>query len=497
MKLSIRTRLTAWYAALMAATIVALGTYLVLQLTAGLTQEIDDEVITGSAAILQWIAEDAGEDIDHRTANLTEAVEDFQQVASSSLPNQAATAAQVLTADGHILAGYGNGLPNEPLLSQEVRSAAMAGPALTVTAPLGRDAQQYRVRATAFEDGGEPRLLLLGISLRRVENDISRFLILFSVGGPAVLIGTTSAAYWLAARALRPLGQMTADAADIRTDRLHERVAVPPTDDELSRLALTLNAMLDRIEAGVSQQRRLIADASHELRTPLAIMRTEIDVSLRGDQLPDPARDVLTSAREEIDRMARTVDNLLTLAAVDEGRLELLTVPMDLRTAIEEAASSLRPLAIVKPVSLEVAGPHLQAQADPQRIHLALTNLIENAIRYSPVGGVVRVSSWRRSGEVGFTVVDEGLGISPEDQDRLFDRFYRVDRARARSDGGGGLGLAICREVAVAHGGTIAVTSEVGRGSEFTLALPDWRVQPGSNDQADVSESRGVQSTGL
>lgn len=494
MKLSIRSRLTAWYAVLMAATLLSLGTYLILELRAGLTQEIDEEVVNGSAAILQLLVDDDDEDAADRADDLTEAVEDFQEVASAALPNREATAAQILTGDGRVLAGYGARSPAEPLLSQEVRSAAMAGPALTVTAPLGPDAQEYRVRATAFQDGGEPRLLLLAISLRRVENDVSRLLILFAVGGPAVLVGTTSAAYWLAERALRPLGQMAVDAADIRTDRLHERVAVPPTDDELSRLALTLNAMLDRIEEGVNQQRRLIADASHELRTPLAIMRTEIDVSLRGDQLPDPARDVLTSAREEIDRMARTVDNLLTLAAVDEGKLELLTVPMDLRIAIDEAASSLRPLAVVKAVLLEAEGPHLQVQADAQRIHLALTNLIENAIRYSPAGGVVRVSSWRRPGEVGFTVADEGVGISPEDQDRLFDRFYRVDRARARSDGGSGLGLAISREVALAHGGTISVTSEVGKGSEFTLALPDWRVQPGSNDQAGVSESRGAQS---
>ena len=149
--------------------------------------------------------------------------------------------------------------------------------------------------------------------------------------------------------------------------------------------------MLDRIERGVMDKRRLVADASHALRTPLAVMRAEVDVSLRNDALSPAAQEVLASAREEVDRMSRTVDNLLAMAEADEGRLELLTQPVSLRQAIDAAAGPLRMLASAKQVSLLAEGDPLEAQADPQRLHLALTNLIENAIKFTPPGSCVLV----------------------------------------------------------------------------------------------------------
>jgi heavy metal sensor kinase len=485
-KLSVRARLTAWYLALLTATSIALGSFLILELRSALIQEIDGETIRASGSILESIAEEADESAAHRAANLAEAIEEYEKVARAVLPHNQATAGQILTADGRPLTGYGAGGADAPWVTAEVRARALAGPAFTVTAPLGPDAQRYRVRVTAFREGDQQRLLVFAISLQRVEDDVSKLLVLFLSAAPPVLLGTTAAAYWLADRALRPVGQMTADAADIRADRLHERVVVPRSDDELKRLALTLNAMLDRVEEGVNQQRRLIADASHELRTPLAVMRTEIDVSLRVDDLPDAARDVLSSALEEINRMSRTVSNLLTLAALDEGKLELLTAWMDLRTCIDEAVDTLRPLAMDKKIRFEVAGEPLEVQADAPRIRLAFANLLDNAIRYSPIGGVVHISIWRRAGEVGVTVADEGPGIPPEHQEHLFDRFYRVDRVRHRSDGGSGLGLAICREIALAHGGATSVDSKPGSGSAFSLTLPAWRARP-QNERAAVA----------
>ena len=145
--------------------------------------------------------------------------------------------------------------------------------------------------------------------------------------------------------------------------------------------------MLDRLERGVEEKHRLVADASHELRTPLAAMRAELDVSLMDDDLPPAGREVLESTREEVDRMSRIVDNLLTLARVDEGRLELLTTRVDLgEAAIDAAARPLRPLATAKHVQLELNGAHCEAQADPQRLHQALTNFIENAIKFTHAG---------------------------------------------------------------------------------------------------------------
>ena len=274
---------------------------------------------------------------------------------------------------------------------------------------------------------------------------------------------------------------MTSDAREIGTGQLHERVAVPASRDEVGRLALTLNEMLARIEQSVIDKHRLVADASHELRTPLAVMRAELDVSLRNDDLDDPAREVLESVREEVARVSRAVDNLLALAAAEEGRLELLTGPVDLHQAADEAAQRLRLLAASKDVSLVVDGEPLEAQADRRQLHLALTNLIENAVKFSPPGAAVHVASWRGHDEVGISVTDQGPGISEQDKEHLFDRYHQLDRASDPRLGGSGLGLSISRDVAVAHGGRLWADSSPGAGSTFTFALPSWRADEGDN----------------
>jgi signal transduction histidine kinase len=242
---------------------------------------------------------------------------------------------------------------------------------------------------------------------------------------------------------------------------------VPQTQDELARLAATLNGMLDRIESGVHEQQRLVADASHELRTPLAAMRAELDVSLRADALSPAAREVLESTREEVDRLSRTVDDLLTLAAADEGRLDVLTAPLDLSDVAREAARG---------ADVTLAGGPAPAVGDPDRLRHAVRNLIENALKFG--GGDVRVTTWTRAGEAGVTVADDGPGIPPELADRVFDRFFRVEAARGRATGGSGLGLAIVRAVAEAHGGRAWA-----HGSEVSLAIPAAQVSS--------SDSRG------
>ena len=161
---------------------------------------------------------------------------------------------------------------------------------------------------------------------------------------------------------------------------------MPRSHDETRRLAVTLNAMLERIERGVLEKHRLLADASHGLRTPLAIMRNEVDVALAADELSIAAREVLSSARDEVDRMTRMIDNLLTSAQADEGRLELLTVPVDLRQVVDDAVRALQPLAVAKGVSLTAEGERWEVQADPPRLKLVLTNLVDNAIKFSPPG---------------------------------------------------------------------------------------------------------------
>jgi heavy metal sensor kinase len=453
----IRVRLTAWYSLLLAAIIVGLGIFVVLQLRSDLRATVDREVRDGSGQITQGYS--------------AEGREEFRDVARTVLPRRSG-AAQVLDASGQVLLTNGQLVAEKPMVSVRARADALAGKSRLVTVRLGRDRQRYRVVVSPVERKGRREVIAVAESLQSVDDSVHRVLVLLLLAGPAALAATALGGWLLARRALSPVERMISEADEIGIDRLHERIAVPRAGDELSHLAATLNAMLDRLQRGVEEQHRLVADASHELRTPLAVMRSELDVSLRADDLSPDARTVLESNREEVGRMSRTVDNLLTLARVDEGRLELLKSRVNLRDGIEAAARALEPLAAAKRLRLAVNGGSYEAQADPQRLHQALTNFIENAIKFSQPGGAVNVTAWERGAEVGVTVADEGPGIPPDAREHIFDRFFRADAARGRDAGGSGLGLAICREVANAHGGRVWVESEEGKGSAFSLALP-------------------------
>jgi two-component system, OmpR family, sensor kinase len=489
MNLPIRARLTLWFAGLLAAIVTCLGSFLVLQLRSDLRVAMDEEIQTSSASVLRVFTDELAERGVAEPMGSAEESDDLADAARASLPPSGG--AQVLDAGGRVQARYGAVAEGRPLVTKSELRAALAGIAPTRTVPRGADEQQYRIQARSFTDRGQSRVLAVALSMKPVEDPVNEVLLLLLIAGPVGLAAASVAAYWLAHKALRPVERMTSDAQEIGKGGLNERVAVPAARDEIRRLGVTLNEMLDRIERGVVDKRRLVADASHALRTPLAVMRAEVDVSLRNDALSPAAREVLASAREEVDRMSRAVDNLLALAEADEGRLELLTQPVSLRQAIDAAVGPLRMLAAAKQVALLVEGDPLEAQADPQRLHLALTNLIENAIKFTPPGSCVRVANWRRGSEVGVTVSDEGPGIPAEDHERLFDRYYRAESVRGRNIGGSGLGLAICHEVALAHGGRLWLESALGGGSAFSLALPSWRtMHTGDQSSAHPRETQ-------
>ncbi|HEX6712857.1 MAG TPA: HAMP domain-containing sensor histidine kinase, partial [Thermoleophilaceae bacterium] len=196
----------------------------------------------------------------------------------------------------------------------------------------------------------------------------------------------------------------------------------------------------------------------------------EVDVSLRADDLDPAARATLVSVREEIDRLARIVDDLLTLASVDEHGLELATEKVDMRTVVERAVAGIHPIAARRSVELDVAGDSAPVAADPERLRQAIGNVVENAVKFSPSGGTVAVRTEANGNAVRVTVADDGPGIAVGDRDRIFERFFRADGARAR--GGSGLGLAIAREIVVAHGGAIRFEPREPRGSTFSIELP-------------------------
>jgi len=457
MRLPIRVRLTAWYVAVLAAIVVALGAFVLVQFRADMQASIDRDLQRS----WQPIARDYSD----------EGLEEFADTSRMLLPRGAA--AQVLDEGGRVLASWGSPeVGGQGIAPVGAREDALAGRRRLVTVEL--EGQRYRALAAPVARFGRRHVVVLAESLSEVESSVQRVLVLLLLAVPVALAATAFGGWALARKALLPVERMTSKAEEIGIDRLDERIAVPTVADEIGHLAVTLNAMLDRLEQGVAEKQRLVADASHELRTPLAVMRAELDVSLRGAALSGAERAVLESVREEVDRMSRTVDNLLTLAQVDEGRLELLTRRLGLLDAAESAARPLTPLAAAKGVRLvfDEEGRPGDVQADPHRLQQALRNLIENAIKFSPAGGEVRVTAWRRDHETGLTVTDQGPGIPARAREHVFDRFFRSDDARGRTVGGSGLGLAICREVARAHDGRVWVESREGEGSSFSIALP-------------------------
>jgi heavy metal sensor kinase len=451
----IRVRLTAWYAGVLAVILVALGAFVVIELRAHLRDTLDGTLGADAREIARGY--------------VLEGVGDFRDVSRTVLP--ADGTAQLLDTAGRVLSSIGAPAGRTPMLS-DARSAV----GHTVTARLGASGQRYRVVATPVRHRGRDRMVVVAESLHDVDRAANSALTLLLIGGPVALLATAAGGWWLARQSLRPVDRMAATAEAIRIDHLNERIPVVRAGDELGRLAVTFNAMLDRVESGVDERRRLIADASHDLRTPLAAMRTELDVQLRDPELPPSARTVLESNREEVALMSRMVDNLLTLAQADDGHLDLLKTDVDVDHAIETAVRPLRPLADVKGVVLEVDGDAGATRADAQRLHQALTNLVDNAIKFTPAGGRVTVTGWRTETEAGVTVSDTGPGIPDDAREQIFERFYRVDPARGRDVPGSGLGLAICREIAAAHGGRLWVEGREGEGSAFSLALPLDRV---------------------
>jgi heavy metal sensor kinase len=444
---------------LLALVLLVLGGFLTLRLRAGLVAGLDASLATRAAQI---------------SLGLRNGCEgEFQDVSGASLVGlpQGESGAQLLSPHGAVLESTGDPAADRPLLSPgEVRSVT-AGAGVRRTIRTGTDQEEFRVIAVALPSDTCPGVVVVATSTDGVRRSVRELLIQLSIGTPIALLVAGLGGWWLAGRALAPVARMTRKADQIGIERLDERIEVPGASDEIQRLAVTLNAMLDRLEHGVEDKRRFAADASHELRTPLAVMRAELDVSLLDPDLSSGAREALESAQEEVERMRSIVENLLLLARADDGSLELLLTPVDLAAVTGAVTQNASALARPKHVALTTDGPSATVPGDRVQIEHVVMNLVNNAIRFSPHGGSVSVTTWTRDGGAGCTVDDEGPGVSPDVAGRIFGRFVRGDAARP-NDGGTGLGLAICSEIVAAHGGRIWVDARPAAGGSFSFWLP-------------------------
>ena len=277
----------------------------------------------------------------------------------------------------------------------------------------------------------------------------------------------------LAHRSLKPVDDVTRRARQITAENLDQTIPERAVDDEIGRLVSTFNDMIRRLHDSFAQVRQFSGDASHELRTPLTVMRGEIEVALRSPKTPDQYREVLSSALEETLRMAAILDNLMTLAKADQGIVDTHLSEVRLDQLVEELYDDSTILAEPKSISVTVKERQpITIVGDRVKLRQLFLNLITNAIRYTPTGGAVSLSVARENGTALFEVADTGIGIPPGEIGKIFDRFYRVDKARSRELGGSGLGLSIAKLIAEQHRGRISVASEPHRGSTFTVHLP-------------------------
>lgn len=371
--------------------------------------------------------------------------------------------AQLVASDGHVLAASRN-LARQAALPYDL--APGQGQAIRNVPSLPIENEEFRLLSRWIDGPAGPAVLHVGAGLDDITDATSALATSLAVAVPVVVALLTALVWWLAGRILAPVERIRSDVAEIGGVDLNRRVVEPAGNDEITRLARTMNGMLDRLEDAVRRQQRFVADASHELRSPLTRMRTELEVDLARDN-GDP-RATHSSVLEEIVGLQRLVDDLLQLARADAGAGGERGERIDLDDLVFREARRLRAGGRVELDTTGVSGA--EVVGDPDQLIRVVRNLVDNAERHASKRVVLTLVE--ADGLAYLTVGDDGPGIPPDQQERIIERFARLDDARTRLAGGTGLGLAITREIIERHGGTITVDSTDHSGTRFVVQLP-------------------------
>ncbi len=454
---TLRVRLTLWYVLLLALILAGFCTFIYLRLLRDLYTEAD-RLLVDEARGLSTALQTGDE------TNLDGLLADVPAGTIVIVTNTASGQALTSQSGSPQAAADLSGMAIQPSSDTSVQSVTLAGDPTWRLATL-----------TVTGADGTPWIVRVARSDRDVVAALRQLLVQMAFGIPLALLVAIASGLFLAARALDPMDAITRTAAQIGAEDLGRRLGLRGRD-ELARLAATFDGMLDRLERAFEQQRQFTADASHELRTPLAMLMSQIDITLERPRSADQYQDALRSMREDVAELSRLVSELLMLARAEAGREPLAAEQLDLAELASGVASSMEPLASARNIQL-VARDCGDAPivGDETRLMQLVVNLVDNAIKYTPPGGVVSVATRREPGWAIVEVADTGPGIRPEHRQRIFERFFRADSARARS-GGAGLGLAISRWIAEAHGGEIRVENRPGGGTSFCVRLPAAKV---------------------
>jgi heavy metal sensor kinase len=461
---SLAFRLALWYTLLLSATFALVGIGMFYGLQQYLHASLRDSLRRRSVQVEEILAQGSA---GVSNADISEAI---NTRVSPEFNNRFV---RVTRAPGSLI--YRSGSPADrsfdpqavPPMSYEWLNTNMVRRTVTV------QNQRLMVNATRIDTPSGRYLIELGTSLQSIDALQDRLLALLGLLLPALVICAAGGGYLLVTWALRPVDRMSQTAEHMSMQNLEARLPVVPTGDALQRLSMSLNHMLTRLRDSVQISRRFLADASHELRTPLTVIKGELQEIVGGDAAQGEVRERIGSVLEEVARLEHLVSGLLALSRLDAGEAQREWLDVNLVELAASTAEQMRLMAEDRGIQLQFppSAPMI-VRGDPSRLKQVIVNLLDNAIRFTPRGGAVTLRTGDSGGDIVLEVLDTGIGIPAAALARVFDRFYRVDEARSRDDGGAGLGLSIAQSICVAHGAQIEVHSEVGHGSCFRLRFP-------------------------
>ncbi|HEV2229457.1 MAG TPA: ATP-binding protein [Steroidobacteraceae bacterium] len=460
---SLSFRLVAWYAGVLTAVFVLLGFLTFFFLRHYLEANLLDIQARRARQIAGTLVAQARRD-----------TEDAMRAEVESLyaPEINDRFIRVTRADGEVV--YASGAPRgERFDPAAVPAAAAGGPRESSRkVPLASGSLLIAAVPATGSDGTRYRVEV-GASGTPVEDTLAPVVMMLGVGLPIAVAVAVAGGFVLVHRALEPVERMAVKAEEITQHNLSERLPVVRSGDELERLSVSLNHMISRLEDAIRGSKQFVADASHELRTPLTVMRGELESLAQDTGLAAETRERLGSVLEEVERLAEIVESLFALSRLDAGEAHAEWVRFDLAELASTTAEQMSLLATDKNVLVECEStPGVTVEGDRARLKQVIVNLLDNAIKYTPSGGRVRLSVRREDGFAVLDVADNGVGIAAEALPHVFKRFYRVDGSRSREQGGAGLGLAIVKSICTAHGAELEVVSSPGKGSCFRMRQP-------------------------
>jgi heavy metal sensor kinase len=462
---SVHVRMTLWYVLVFGLLLACFSVFVYAAVSRATYSRLDQSLANSTETTANLLRSE----MEENEGDVTAAAAETQKVLRLGDVHMAVFhVRQVLTANDS--SGWVLNVPEAAFRAAE----ASSGPTLSTVGGFGEEGARLAVLRVSA--GEADYFLALAQPLHNTVEELEALGRIFYLAIPGALLVAGLGGLLLARKSLAPVAAMTEQAASISARNLHERLEVTNSRDELGRLATVLNNLLSRLDRSFESLRQFTADASHELRTPLSIIRGEAEVALSQKRDEAEYRESLAIVQDEARRLSRMVDDMLALAGADDGQQRLNVEEFYLNDLVEECARSSQVLALAKAISLTLdPATDITFRGDESLLRRMIVNLLDNAIKYTPSGGHVSVKLTSKDAGVEITVADTGIGIPADATARIFERFYRADRARSRSDGGSGLGLSIAKWVAEAHNGSIDLDSRPGAGSTFTVSLPQGK----------------------